>query len=41
MRFLLFVFLFLIAGTQLFKKNDKDEIWTNFNVEKKNKLYKQ
>ena len=36
MRFLLFVFLFLISATQLFAKTVEVEMWTNFNGEKKN-----
>ena len=39
MRFLLFVFLFLIAATQLFAKTVEVEMWTNFNGEKKNQRY--
>ena len=39
MRFLLFVFLFLISATQLFAKTVEVEMWTNFNGEKKNQRY--
>ncbi len=39
MRFLLFVFLFLISATQLFAKTIEVEMWTNFNGEKKNQRY--
>ena len=36
MRFLLFIFLFLIPATQLSAKTVEVEMWTNFNGEKKN-----
>ena len=39
MRFLLFVFLFLISVNQLFAKTVEVEMWTNFNGEKKNQRY--
>ena len=39
MRFLLFVFLFLISATQIFAKTVEVEMWTNFNGEKKNQRY--
>ena len=39
MRFLLFIFLFLIPATQLSAKTVEVEMWTNFNGEKKNQRY--
>ena len=39
MRFLLFIFLFLIYSTQLSAKTVEVEMWTNFNGEKKNQRY--
>tara|TARA_B100000212_G_scaffold19855_1_gene13302 strand:- start:468 stop:911 length:444 start_codon:yes stop_codon:yes gene_type:complete len=39
MRFLLFIFLFLIPAAQLSAKTVEVEMWTNFNGEKKNQRY--